>query len=324
MLRAMIRLLGVYCLLLASACSTPPAPGDVLPRAGEEIVACGRLVHVGVPVVLWSDPGGYDAYRLENRFLEASAEGMPAARYGARRRLPDELRERVAHRGWTLEDLKEVVHLFVIHYDATGTSRRCFEILHDRRNLSVHFLLDVDGTLYQTLDLKERAWHATTANDHGIGIEIAHPGAFPRPGHPLLTRWYGEDAAGVYMKYPKFAGEPGVRTQGHVPRPARPGLFHGTINGRQVWQREFTDAQYRSLAQLSTALVRLFPGIDLRVPRSENGALRPDALSPEELDRHRGLLGHQHVQTNKTDPGPAFDWNRLLSDTGALLAVHER
>ena len=52
--------------------------------------------------------------------------------------------------------------------------------LHDRRGLSVHFLLDVDGTLYQTLDLRERAWHAGESffrgrrccNDFSIGIEL--------------------------------------------------------------------------------------------------------------------------------------------------------
>ena len=26
-----------------------------------------------------------------------------------------------------------------------------------------------------------------------------------------------------------------------------------------------------------------------------------------------GLMGHYHVQTNKTDPGPAFDWDRLVN-----------
>jgi N-acetyl-anhydromuramyl-L-alanine amidase AmpD len=45
----------------------------------------------------------------------------------------------------------------------------------------VHFLLDVDGTIYQTLDLHEKAFHATYANDFSIGVEIAHPGAWKQP-----------------------------------------------------------------------------------------------------------------------------------------------
>ena len=47
-----------------------------------------------------------------------------------------------------------------------------------------------------------------------------------------------------------------------------------------------------------------------------SGALVRHALSPDQLAAHRGLLGHFHVQRNKTDPGPAFDWERLLREAG--------
>jgi hypothetical protein len=43
-------------------------PGDRLQRRGDEIVVCGQLFHTGTPVVLWTDPGGYDAYRAECKF----------------------------------------------------------------------------------------------------------------------------------------------------------------------------------------------------------------------------------------------------------------
>ena len=42
--------------------------GDELKRTGDEIMVCGQLFHTGAPVVLWTDPGGYDAYRTEKRF----------------------------------------------------------------------------------------------------------------------------------------------------------------------------------------------------------------------------------------------------------------
>ena len=44
------------------------SPGTPLPRAGDEIMVAGQLFHTGAPVVLWTDPGGYDAYRTERRF----------------------------------------------------------------------------------------------------------------------------------------------------------------------------------------------------------------------------------------------------------------
>src|SRR5689334_7310697 len=44
-------------------------PGRAAERMGDEIMVCGRLFHTGAPVVLWTDPGGYDAYRVDRRFV---------------------------------------------------------------------------------------------------------------------------------------------------------------------------------------------------------------------------------------------------------------
>jgi hypothetical protein len=64
-----------------------------------------------------------------------------------------------------------------------------FKVLHDVRGLSVHFMLDLDGTIYQTLDLKERAWHATTSNSRSVGIEMANIGAYRPDNRKTLEEW---------------------------------------------------------------------------------------------------------------------------------------
>ena len=76
-------------LVCAGACTTAgPVPGDPLSRRGDEISVCGQLFHTGTRVVLWNDPAGYDAYRLEPRF-RSGGEDNPGARYGSfRRQLP--------------------------------------------------------------------------------------------------------------------------------------------------------------------------------------------------------------------------------------------
>src|SRR6185369_11975166 len=61
-----LQLGAVLCLL--SGCTTAPRPGAFTQRTGDEIVIAGNFVHTGTPVVLWMDPGGYDAYRVERRF----------------------------------------------------------------------------------------------------------------------------------------------------------------------------------------------------------------------------------------------------------------
>src|SRR5450756_1600383 len=51
-----------------AGCKTAPQPGTFASRRGDEIVVAGQFVHTGTRVVLWMDPSGYDAYRVERRF----------------------------------------------------------------------------------------------------------------------------------------------------------------------------------------------------------------------------------------------------------------
>ena len=213
---------------------------------------CGRRFYAGVPVVPWTaaphfeakgpcfQPGRVSKTELSNVLVEEGSEDF--------------------------DRLREVVDQFVLHYDAAGSSRRCFEILQEQRKLSVHFLLDVDGTIYQTLDLRDQAWHATKSNPRSIGVEIANLG-IPKEGE----------------------------------------------------QPPFTEAQYASLAKLAAALCSVFPRIRPEAPRDAEGRIVAGALPDAEFTSFQGILGHSHVQSNKQDPGPAFDWERFLADVRANL-----
>ncbi|MGE3170988.1 MAG: N-acetylmuramoyl-L-alanine amidase [Planctomycetota bacterium] len=305
--------LAALCVLLLVRCVGGPPP-----RQHDEIVAAGALFHTDTQVVLWYDDGGYDAYQTRKRFTDDPEPDGKLRYRPVRADLPEAIAARVADGGWRLEDLQQVVHQFVLHFDVCGTSRRCFEILHDKRNLSVHFLLDTDGTIYQTLDLQEHAHHATIANATSIGVEIAHPGVWPRPRHPDMLRWYDRDERGWFMKFPAFLGETGLRTQGFVPRPDRDEVIGGRIHDKEYYQLDFTPEQYRALAHLAAALSRAFPRIRLDAPRTADGAIVTTNLAPEELAAFDGIVGHFHVQRNKQDPGPAFQWERFLREARAL------
>ena len=43
--------------------------------------------------------------------------------------------------------------------------------------------------------------------------------------------------------------------------------------------------------------------------------------SDEEWQNFSGILGHYHVQTNKVDPGPGFDWEPFLAEVRRQLAL---
>jgi len=317
---------------MGTGCRTAPRPGTIAERKGDEIVIAGQFAHTGTRVVLWLDPGGYDAYRVERRFsplANASFEASQAEvkdlnspnRFNLRREglSPEEL-ERVRGGGWDLQTLQRVVNQFVIHYDACGTSRQCFRVLHDLRDLSVHFMLDLDGTIYQTLDVKERAWHAGSANSRSVGIEIANPGAYSDEEPNPFAQWYARDVNGtVRITIPERFGDGGIRTRNFVGHPALSQPVNGVVQGRELTQYDYTPQQYEALARLTAALCRVLPGIRCDYPRDAAGRLVTEKLADEELQNFSGVLGHFHITTSKVDPGPALQWDRLVSRARRLM-----
>ena len=84
-------------------------------------------------------------------------------------------------------------------------------------------------------------------------------------------------------------------------------------------QYDFTPAQYEALIKLTATLCKIFPNLECQYPQDEDGKVFPVKLPDERLNSYHGLLGHFHVQTNKTDPGPAFDWERVVQGARQLL-----
>ncbi|HVS53110.1 MAG TPA: peptidoglycan recognition family protein [Opitutaceae bacterium] len=296
--------IALACALLAG-CHTAQIRPSTTPPSGDEIVVAGQRFHTGTRVVTWLEPEGYNAYRGAAPLELRQPNGL-SAREAAR----------VKARGWTLPTLQKVVDQFVVHYDAEGLSRICFDVLRKRPGLGVHFLLDVDGTIYQTLDLQERAAHATIANSRSIGIEIANIGAYPPAESAPLGEWYARDAqGGTIIAIPKKIREPGIRTRDFVGRPVRAAPVNGVVQGKALVQYDFTPEQYTALAKLTATLCRVFPRIACDAPRDASGAVLLRKLPDADFANHRGILGHFHIQENKVDPGPAFQWEAFLAET---------
>jgi N-acetylmuramoyl-L-alanine amidase len=249
----MIRRSLIICLMFVAGCAM---------RRGDEIVVDGHFVHTRSRVILWNDPGGFNAY---------------------------------ASGGWNQRPAGQQIDQFVIHYDAADSSANCFAVLKSR-GLSVHFMIDVDGTIYQTLDVKERAWHATKANNRSIGVEMANLGAFPPDQANVLQLW-------------------------HMNHPWAQAVV-GQVQGKMLRMYDFSPQQYESLIKLTAALCKTLPQIRCDYPRDENGRLITHVLSDQEFQNYHGILGHYHIQIEKVDPGPAFQWDRLIEGVRACLMNH--
>ncbi len=145
-------------------------------------------------------------------------------------------------------------------------------------------------------------------------------GAYPVKQSNPLDKWYKPDSEGrvrlVIPGGPK-AGEPD--TSASVLRPIRDQKIVGTIQGQELVQYDFTPQQYEALARLTATLCTVFPRIRCDYPRDEKGALITQKLPDEQLARYEGILGHYHVQTNKVDPGPAFQWDRVIGEARRLM-----
>ena len=243
---------------------------------GTAIVVAGQPVDIGRTVVLWNDEQGFNGY--EKRCVDQSGGCCDEDwdRYGTRKGLQKR----------TVADLQQVVSQFVLHFDGCVNSRSCFKSMHNRVRpgggcgLSAHFMIDTDGTIYQTLDLAERAYHAEQENSISVGVEICNRG-----------RYLASEMSRLPAEY---------HTRPHHPV---------VINGFTYDAYEFRPEQYESLASMSRALLRIFPKMKPVIPERDGKPLLETLAQP--LDFH-GIVGHLHVdlQKQKWDPG-ALDWNRL-------------
>ncbi len=340
-----ILMIGLIAALTIRLQAQPAAAPTIKAKAhvGDVIVVCGEKFRTGgAPVVLWTDQGGYD-------FHYSSAQPSRKASHVRMAPLTDEKIAEVRRDGWTPEFLRENVDQFVLHYDVDGTSQQCFKTLV-KRHLSVQFMLDLDGTIYQTMDLQEEAPHATKANGRSIGIEIANPGAYSGNTAPL-KEWYKTKPNGkTDITIPEKFGDGWIRTPHFVGHPSRAEMIEANVQGRVYGQYDFTPQQYDSLTKLMATLCTVFPKITIDYPRlksslgaptpqlvkaseggpaaqvdalatlEEPGALIPHALTDEQYEVYQGVLGHYHVQTDKQDPGPAFQWDKVVGGARKMMS----
>jgi N-acetyl-anhydromuramyl-L-alanine amidase AmpD len=168
---------------------------------------------------------------------------------------------------------KDKINKLVIHHDGNRNSLGCFQTLL-QRELSTHMMIDDDGTVYQALDLNDVAYHAADANGESFGLDMNNP------------------------IRPELCHDPDARR-----------LFKGTINGGPVTSVGYTDAQYEALIAVINGLCKAFPKIQPIAPIGEDGHVLRQKLVDQSF---AGIVGHWHVSASKWDPGPGFDWERVL------------
>lgn len=89
--------------------------------------------------------------------------------------------------------------IIVIHYTGTlNINSDINTLFYSDKQVSVHLVIDLDGTIYQLMPLSRIAWHAgesrllnrTNINKYSIGIEIVNPGFLTKKENGDLYTWY--------------------------------------------------------------------------------------------------------------------------------------
>jgi N-acetylmuramoyl-L-alanine amidase len=247
------------------------------------IVVCGHKYDIGTRVVLWDESDGFCAYGLFTHHEQDRKTGkevlVKKKHYSSRLLLggtPD------------FQKLTKLIWQFALHHSGLYRSKDTFETLQER-GLSVHFILDDNGILYQTLDVCERAYHIGTNNVMSVGVEI--------------------DSRALASKYPGAYDDNHQKAHGVGPRR----VLVDSIHGMKMKGFAYSDAQYATLAKLGKCLVNIFPLSNPDFPRDEDGNIVKTNLSnPEKFE---GIICHYQVTRSKIDP-ISFEYDRFLLDIG--------
>lgn len=263
---------------------------DILPleQVEPDLLVTGAVEHD--KVVTYRDRGGLPGYLRHCYRKDCVVPFAPASpslkrpdRYRARWSMGNT--ERLSARRCQRK-LRRVVKQVLVHLDGLGSASSCFQVLHDERGLSAHFLIDNDGTIYQTLALMERALHGGMVNEISVGIELQNRGNAARHGTFYDDGKHGPQRAKVYCE----------------------------IHGVKILAYDFTEPQYRAMIALSQALHKHLD-VPLRCPEKGGDLVYSLIDDPR---RFEGFLGHYHIEAQKWDPGP-FDFRRLFRAVGAKV-----
>gem|GEM_PF-1403222 len=187
---------------------------------------------------------------------------------------------------------RSLVNQVVFHIDGCNDTPMGLRVLR-ARSMSTHIAIDFDGTIFQSVDLSLSAFHSDQADNQSIGLDFNN----------LMSNLVKHPDASMYPE-----DHPRIEEMRRHPRP-KSGVK--TISFSKVQAYGFTEAQWRSGLAVTRLLLRVFPGIEGTYPMSPDKELIRTPL--EDAPGFHGFMAHFHWNSQRWDPGPGFDWERLAT-----------
>jgi len=165
------------------------------------------------------------------------------------------------------------IRLFTNHWDVCLSSRSCQSVLN-KKGISVHFMIDNDGTIYQSIDMQHACWHASSerANRASVGVEISNA---------------------YYLKYQDW-----YIKNGHGQRAL---VENSRCHGKDLDPYlDFYPVQIRALKALWKAI---HEGLEIpyEAPLSQFGNTSTNYEQNVKYGDFKGFVSHYHVAKNKKD-----------------------
>jgi N-acetyl-anhydromuramyl-L-alanine amidase AmpD len=242
------------------------------------------LFDIGVRVVKWSEAGGFSHY-AENTVKTVELN----------RRTGKDIKKVISGRRYSDRQygFASIRQMMIHHTGGDGQGAgRVFNTLHNRK-LSVHFVIDDDGTAWQFLDSSLKAWHGGGHNDISVGFECC---LFP-----------------LVKKDPDYYSERRNKRTGNLPHK----IVEDRIHGQKMEVFAFTDPQVDTLARLCAGhwiAMRALSGKPIfdcppMFPRGGERMIIPRTVV-KNPKKHIGLIGHLQCTKRKIDPA-GFPWEEF-------------
>ena len=180
---------------------------------------------------------------------------------------------------------KRNIRLFVNHWDVCLDSTRCNDVLN-KRGISVHFLIDNDGTIFQTLDMQHGAWHGSSGrvNRASVGVEISN--AY----YPKYQNWYEKRGFGE-----------------------RPTMKDVVVHGQKLPEfLGFYDVQIQA-AQALWKAIESATAVEYKAPLDNNGNTSTKYEQDVVYGKFAGIVSHYHCSKKKIDCG-GMDIKALIEE----------
>jgi len=180
---------------------------------------------------------------------------------------------------------KRNIRLFVNHWDVCLDSTRCNDVLN-KRGISVHFLIDNDGTIFQTLDMQHGAWHGSSGrvNRASVGVEISN--AY----YPKYQNWYKKRGFGE-----------------------RPIMKDTVVHGQKLDDfMGFYDIQIQA-AQALWKAIESCSNVEYQTPLDANGNTSTTYVQDVVYGKFAGIVSHYHCTKKKIDCA-GMDIKKLIEE----------